>query len=466
MRAFPPDPGSGVPVSARPGKMPGLSIRAMRCQKGGLHVSRSIKIDKSIAGYLILLILLILNDTVGHIGYSVFVLAWAAFLMIAFDPVLMIVPCILTSTIQSYFLIAPTLSFSRILSLFFIAGYILHRRLIIRKSKETLFLILFAAYHLLTVFWSVTGSYSEPVSFAIGIAMIILLGSTRADDATMARVQTLIYGMCYIFGLFVVFLTIRLSRQVGESQVVFDESLNANTICSTLALFISIIYGKLLFKIGNKLLDYLFILVCTITILFAGSRTSLIGVLGTIVILPFLNNTNRSFSFKVRRLLGLTLLLAVIVGTLYYYMSNNTDLYERFTFASTSTKSIDRRVFVWEALWKEIIPKNLLIGIGYGIGNVREAVAPYVEMAYHSHNMFLGILSETGLIGLAMYLLLYADVIKKALRSINPRMMIAFGMLVTGLLIGIGEEVINRRWFWLAIGLVFLFDRNRAAERK
>ena len=419
-------------------------------------------IDIPLIAHAMLLVMLIFSDSIGSEIYSGIVLAYALVLTIFFEPVYLIVPCFLTSTIQSYFLITPTLSFSRILSVFFVLGYLLHRKPIELRRSPTPFLILFMLYHLSTYFWSVANDYKEPVSFAIGILTIILMNSEPASEMILAKLTRLFYFMSYSFGVFIVFLSIRMKNQLRATQVVFDDELNANTICSTLALFVAIIYANTLFSKRLKPVKYAFIGLCAVTILIVGSRTALIGVLGIILLLPFLSG--KSKSMNIGRFLGTVSLISALVGLLYFYMLQNPELYARFTFESSTTISIDRRVYIWDALWNHIIPQHPWLGIGYGLNNVRRAVAPYVDLVFHSHNMYLAILSETGIVGSVMYGYFYFWIGKLGIRHRNVYTAMAFAIIILGLIIGIGEEVINRRWFWLAFGLLLFYARNTKAD--
>ena len=411
--------------------------------------------------HILLLVLLMLSDMIGSPVYSIAVVLYAAVLTVMFDPVYLLPACFLTTTIQSYFLITPSLSFSRILSLMFLAGCIIYKRTYYR-SKLSLFLIVFAFYHVCSIFWSVSGNYTEPVSFAIGIAMVLFMASHKVDKTIAKDVYDLLFFMAYGFGMLLIILTIIKHRELEGTQIVFDENLNANTICSTLGMFASMVYGKTLNQNAwRKWLNYLFVLVCAATILIVGSRTALLTLIAVIIVLPFVIGKPEEGNAK--RIITVIAFTLVALGVVYDLMLAEPELYKRFTFDPSTTRSVDRRIYVWEALIKHIIPSNLWLGIGYGLENVRQAVTPYVSMVYHSHNMYLAILSELGLVGMAQYLFLFAHVFTNIRRCINPGTVLALGLLLTGFVLGIGEEVINRRWFWLSVGFAYMFMRNHDA---
>ena len=64
--------------------------------------------------HILLLVLLMLSDTIGSPVYSIAVVLYAAVLTVIFDPVYLLPACFLTTTIQSFFLITPSLSFENL----------------------------------------------------------------------------------------------------------------------------------------------------------------------------------------------------------------------------------------------------------------------------------------------------------------------------------------------------------------
>lgn len=112
---------------------------------------------------------------------------------------------------------------------------------------------------------------------------------------------------------------------------------------------------------------------------------------------------------------------------------------------------------MWLALIRYIIPQNFLLGIGFGLENVRVAVAPYVFYSKHAHNMYLAILAETGLIGACLFFPFIFAFIKK-LWGYRKReyVQVFLLMIITCMINGIGEEIINHRFFWILFGFGYL----------
>lgn len=414
---------------------------------------------------ILFVVMLMLDSMIGSDVYSWVLVLLAAVLMLCYPSEYLLVFCVLTDSIQSYFLVTQSLSFSRILMLMYIMSVILQKKGKLSLPKKAMLFILFAMYHLMSSLWSITGNFTESISFCIGIAVVlIMMGQSIKNEVSFYR---LLIFTAYWLIAWIFFQTI-IAGGISSSQVIFDDSLNANTICSAVALFGVVIYCEVLGnnRYSNKLLNYLFITLSVITILLIGSRTALIAFLGVILVLPIINGnvSMRSLLNKPGLFVGVLFLLLVLLCTLHFIFKNNSEIFERFTFLGDSVISIARRVYVWEALWNHIIPQNFLLGIGYGIDNVRVAVAPYVVHVFHAHNMFLGILSETGIIGLIQYIVIFFVTLKHIKKNPSYGATIALGMILTGFFLGIGEEVINRKWFWLAIGFAYLLTNDNCIK--
>lgn len=414
--------------------------------------------------YVIFVVLFLANYFIQSSFYSIFLLTIAACLAIRYKPVLMIVPCMLSDTLQGYFMISDTLSFNRILAILFVISCVIHYKKI-RITKFSFVPICLAVYLLASELWSVTGSFNDAIAFLISMVMLILMenfdGINRNDFYDLFNVSFFLYGITLAL------LTFIKAGGLDVSQVVFNDAFNANTICSSLGLSACIIYGS--YSIGrgfNKIITYGFIGVCIVSILMIGSRTSLISLLASVLITYLFTNKQAGNAFSPRRMVAFIFIILAIVVVLYFVMRNNPEIYNRFTFSSENrldVASIERRTEVWKALIHYIIPSHLFFGVGFGLLNVKTVVVPYVEYAKHAHNMFLAILSETGLFGLLLFMSFFIHYFIRVLKSNNIDRIFIASLLVFAFVNGIGEEMINQRWLWLTFGLcgVLLKEEQR-----
>jgi O-antigen ligase len=132
------------------------------------------------------------------------------------------------------------------------------------------------------------------------------------------------------------------------------------------------------------------------------------------------------------------------------------------------------------SLWRESITYILeapWFGHGFGRGSVRAALLAEFNdsLLWHSHNLFLEVVLQTGLIGLAFFLLLLGSLMRAAVRhlrhdtlAVSVLGMVA-GMIVLGMLI---RNMTDMLWvraaaltFWGTLGLAFgLAGRSSAAN--
>ena len=132
------------------------------------------------------------------------------------------------------------------------------------------------------------------------------------------------------------------------------------------------------------------------------------------------------------------------------------------------------------ALWREslgYILEQPWLGYGFGRGSLRAALhATFNDgVLWHSHNLFLEVVLQTGLIGLVLFLLLLGALLRAAVRylrddalAVSILGMIA-GMIVLGMLM---RNMTDMLWvraaaltFWGVLGLVFgLASRSHAVN--
>ncbi len=136
----------------------------------------------------------------------------------------------------------------------------------------------------------------------------------------------------------------------------------------------------------------------------------------------------------------------------------------------------DMRLLVWRESLGYILDQPWL-GYGFGRGSLRAALhATFNDgLLWHSHNLFLEVVLQTGLIGLALFLLLLGSLMRAAVRhlrhdtlAVSVLGMVA-SMIVIGMLI---RNMTDMLWvraaaltFWGTLGLAFgLADRSSAAN--
>jgi len=132
------------------------------------------------------------------------------------------------------------------------------------------------------------------------------------------------------------------------------------------------------------------------------------------------------------------------------------------------------------ALWREsisYIAESPWLGNGFGRGSVRAALRSVFNdsVLWHSHNLFLEVLLQVGLVGLMLFILLIGSLLRSAVRHLRSDdhsqsvLGMVAGMIILGMLI---RNMTDMLWvraaaltFWGALGLVFGLASRRDAAR-
>lgn len=412
---------------------------------------------------LVFIVLLLLNYVVGETTYSLILVAYAIVMLLFVDPEYYIVPSLLVDTIEGCFLVSSSLTFSRVLTVCFCVSFVLKYRGKIRLKSFDFFLIIFGLYHLATCFWSLEGTYSDGISLCVNMLMIIIMRNIQTKRHR--EIILLLVITAFGYGLMLCALILGNINGVADvSRVTFDEAINKNTIAAAIVLCVSIVWGW--FNLNEKknllqkIITYVFLAMCSVVLLFVGSRTAMLAHAGTIITLPLLNHFVLHKSLARRQIIAYITAGVVLFVAGTYILTRNFEIYERFTFSGRSMLGVSRRSDIWRALWYHTIPEHILFGIGFGHKNVRQAVSAYVMYPNHAHNMFLAILSETGAIGLLLYIICFGIVITVLRRRKHHYTVLNITLLAFCTYRSIGEVMINTRWFWIIIGFVFLLSNN------
>ncbi|MDD4910351.1 MAG: O-antigen ligase family protein [Candidatus Omnitrophica bacterium] len=165
------------------------------------------------------------------------------------------------------------------------------------------------------------------------------------------------------------------------------------------------------------------------------------------------------------RYLAVFLVLVLIVGTAAFFLSGNTYLQARLKgmFELTDAGSMDRRL-IWQGCLKMILSKPWMgIGLGTFMFNFRRFVDyPYGHGIPYAHNCYLQIAAETGVIGLASFLLIllvffYYGIrfLKKGRRDVYWYTSLAS---VSAAIVFCGHMLFDTSLYNLNLGMFFWFD--------
>lgn len=121
------------------------------------------------------------------------------------------------------------------------------------------------------------------------------------------------------------------------------------------------------------------------------------------------------------------------------------------------------RTGIWRILIEHSIKAHPLVGSGYGTAIA--VLRANGDEHSGAHNILIAVLSDLGLIGLLLFGIPLARLLCRILRRKDTAALLPLGMIVTALVIGVGENIYTERFLWYAAGLaLWLLNSPASAE--
>jgi len=200
------------------------------------------------------------------------------------------------------------------------------------------------------------------------------------------------------------------------------------------------------------------IILSSLAVVFARSEGAYVGILAGLFFLGLMTKKLRWPT--VAAAIIFVLVMALVPGFRHYS-------YEQLTFQNDSGKV---RLIMWRETWQMLKGRFLS---GAGLAGYQETFAPfhktkYIEIYLYPHNLFLNFLSEIGLGGLIVFLLItikfFKDSVKKFLATRQPLFITLSAVMITIIVHGLVDVPYFKNdlaiLFWLIIGLsIFNFQK-------
>lgn len=194
---------------------------------------------------------------------------------------------------------------------------------------------------------------------------------------------------------------------------------------------------------ARKLFYAVSVLVSSYVILMTGSRGSMLGMAAIVLLLVF-----------VSRDIGMTrkaIMIAILCLGLFLVLSiTPIDTLNRL-FGDYGDGS--GRSELWKMVWNAFLSQPLL-GVGWG------GVADIINMA--THNTFLSMLAEQGILGSLFFVFPIAFVF---IASLKNKSTVATLLLVSALFPALTIDAINKRFLWYGITVAFMVFRGHITDR-
>lgn len=210
-----------------------------------------------------------------------------------------------------------------------------------------------------------------------------------------------------------------------------------------------VLYGKFFIK---KIFGFIEILIYVFIVVATGSRTGFITYL-FITAIVFLGN------FKFNRktvLISISTLVFAIIAYIAITSLVNPEALSRLTFESIISSNGTGRFDLWDNALHIYSESSVFRKFfGYGSGSIRTVYTSYGFINQVSHNIFIEILLENGIIGLLVYTALIIKIVIMASQSsIKELLFILLGMII----ISLGASLYAFKPYWNVILIILYFS--------
>jgi O-antigen ligase len=255
---------------------------------------------------------------------------------------------------------------------------------------------------------------------------------------------------------------------VGRLTGPFKDELIPGAFLTKLSTIILFYFGSIFAKFNNikKLFFVLLILFLLQSILITGERTnSIFYIVLSFVLLINLINLRKAFFICI---ISVIFISTIIINSefLKSRLSNSINIVNDY-----KNSSYGRLTSSASHLWRE----NLIFGVGLKNYRVKcnELIDPTPDHKYqycstHPHNTLLELLSETGIVGLILYLLFIISFLSKKISSLNNNIKITLNgfkaFIFLSLLPILPSGSLFTTWnatpFWIILGLYFFLSKK------
>ena len=316
------------------------------------------------------------------------------------------------------------------------------------KTHHVLLLLIFLVSSLSTfLYYDGQGTIASPIiaSF-IWIFMCTLLTSVKYDPKTIVRiinVYTLIAVLLSINTLYAVASGMVSGKSFRVITTIFGVRKDNNFYASFLTPIFAYGFYRFVNVSKNRLTFLAVSALVFAAIFFTGSRASFISML--LIVSAILAEFIFRSGISVKKVFVLMLILcAIVVG--YSYISTNS-LFERLT--DTSDYASDIRVKLWREPFRGF-QKHPILGAGRGAAN-RYA---YSAIGNYVHNTFLEILCDQGIVGAALFGVLFIRFFKVKAKNIVFMLAMSVGFFLPLLFVSAYQSC----GFWLAISFCIILS--------
>ncbi len=433
----------------------------------------NLKIDTYfIYAFIVTMILAVLGDIKNAV---LSIIALILMLPLISKPRYLLGPLFFTTVFEDFLIAFEGQSFSRFLSIYLIIGIMVHEflnRQNMRISGRSVSIIALMMMGVVFSTYGLLGYTSIPYTYIFSLSLALMLMNFNAVSSTELVNDLFNYSVLSIlYIVWMIFANGLNALELGQRASI--ASVNANQVAIGIAVAFSIIFTHFLLNNFRYKVVHCVLMVNSLTCLFlTGSRTSVIACIvstALIFLIRFFKYDSPQYG---RKYLKFSIVLFITLGIfviLFNYLSLRFPvLMNRFTIDSVADTGGTGRLFIWQAYFYNYFPTYWLFGIGFDPLNMYYAIERVSFVGHGAHNFIIDILSSTGLFGLTVYFLCFVnwiqDIHKNSRKNVD--LIVPLGMIICLLCVGIGENLIRSKMFWLAFGFGFTMLNSKETTVK
>ena len=370
-----------------------------------------------------------------------------------------LLPVLFVSSWSINFVAMPGLAAFFYYLVLLVVSVLIRGKSVITFTKPPFFVIfaaLFAVWIFITGFYSVSGSWYSPMKLSLFIVPLLLFSRFHLHNMEYLRKSLIV--MAAFFSVYFLLVSLFFPVEfvpdkettdfVSETSHSFRSDMNPNT-ASQIVLLVFIILFCGAFSTKKHWLS-IFALLNFGSLMYLGSRTGFFA--ACIITVVYLFLVLKTSFFKK----AILLVAIVVVFFAIFSRSNRFERAERLTVYSVQEDNGSGRFVTWRWLFVDVIPNNLIKGIGIGRDNYE-----YLGFKHDADNMYVDVLCQTGVVGLALFLTFYVFTLillwKK--RGMNRDWDFLIAIFLAYMAEGWGESVFDTPMFWFC-GLIAVLAIN------
>ncbi len=320
--------------------------------------------------------------------------------------------------------------------------YIVVMRGTIHLNKLVLWCVAFYSFSIFSLVWAEQKDFFNPLkSMALIFVTVILLSvylDTKKDLNKLMLINYIALVLCAVY----ILATVDRSA-LGEMRIStnMEGAWNSNDISVKMSagLCLSMYFLFESKKTSQKILHILSSILFVLMIFYCGSRTGALMMMGIIVLYMLLKAKGAGI---VKAIIGVVIALVAFYLLIMYYEPFYNVLGVRMEDAinglfgeSTDDGSFNWRRIMIESGWEWFTERPIL---GYGVDNFRFLLGASTGLETYSHNNFIEMLVNGGIVGFVIYYYIYFYVLKKlwkpAVKQKDPLAIAIFVMNFTKLI--------------------------------